>query len=248
MYSWVWASTPVVARTSTRGRMRSSSASDAEPVDLGEGVDDDPAHPGRQAQPELLDALVVAVQTDLTQIHPGPLHHRELAPGADVDAQTLLGHPAGDGGAEERLAGVVHIQPLNASAKARARARRSASSTTYAGVPTWSASSVTLIPATRSTPSSSLSTPALHSRGSSAFTSPGRLNQPGARAVASAWIEPATWVWVTTLTVPAASRRGPGRFPSAGHCQAQRAVISHRCVDLGQLQRRPVTSPARRRP
>jgi hypothetical protein len=43
----------------------------------------------------------------------------------------------------------------------------------------------------------SLWTPALHKDGSSVLTSLGMLSQLGARAVESAWIEPATWVWVT---------------------------------------------------
>jgi hypothetical protein len=40
----------------------------------------------------------------------------------------------------------------------------------------------------------SLWTPALHKDGSSVLTSLGMLSQLGARAVESAWIEPATWV------------------------------------------------------
>ena len=67
---------------------------------------------------------------------------------------------------------------------------------TYAGVPTRSAISATSRPATVSTPSTSLPTPALHRPGSSALTSSGTPSQPGARDPASAWIEPATWVWV----------------------------------------------------
>ena len=81
----------------------------AEPVDLGEGVDDDPADPGVERLGQLGDALVVAVQADPVQVDPGPLHNRELAAGAHVDAQSLLAHPAGDRGAEERLAGVVDV-------------------------------------------------------------------------------------------------------------------------------------------
>src|SRR3712207_8159297 len=42
-------------------------------------------------------------QADPAQVDAGALGHRELAARAHVDAQPLLVHPAGDGGAEEGL-------------------------------------------------------------------------------------------------------------------------------------------------
>jgi hypothetical protein len=68
--------------------------------------------------------------------------------------------------------------------------------------------STTLRPATVSTPDSSLRTPVLHRLGSRLLTSLGVLSQLGARAVESAWIEPATWVWVTSRNCARPGRRG----------------------------------------
>ena len=80
-----------------------------QPGDLGERVDNDPPDTGGQRLAELGDALVVAVQADTVQVHPGPLDHGQLAAGADVDAQPLLAHPAGDRGAQEGLGRVVDV-------------------------------------------------------------------------------------------------------------------------------------------
>ena len=110
------------------------------PGDLVDAVDDDPADAGRHRPVDLGIALVVAVQADSLRRHPRPQGDRQLAAAAGVDRQPVLDHPARDGGAEERLARVVDVGvavegDVNASRKATARARRSASSRTYAGVP-----------------------------------------------------------------------------------------------------------------
>ena len=78
-------------------------------LDLVEGVRDDPTDAGVQRQLQLGFALVVAVQTDRARIDPGPQSHGQLAPGAHVDAEALLGDPAGDGSAQEGLARVVDV-------------------------------------------------------------------------------------------------------------------------------------------
>ena len=135
---------------------------------------------GGQALPQLVEALVVAVQPDPGQVDAGPLRHGQLAAGADVEAQPLLADPAGDRGAEERLGGVVDLparERLGEGAGAGAQVVlvddvRPASRTAR---PARSTST----PATVSTPSSSLPTSALHSRGSSALTSSGSASQPG---------------------------------------------------------------------
>ena len=78
-------------------------------LDLVEGVRDDPTDAGVQRQLELGFALVVAVQTDRARIDPGPQGHGQLTAGAHVHAEPLLGHPAGDRGAQEGLARVVDV-------------------------------------------------------------------------------------------------------------------------------------------
>jgi hypothetical protein len=62
--------------------------------------------------------------------------------------------------------------------------------------------SITLRPADGEHPYSSLRTPLLHRLASKALTSLGMRNQLGARALESAWMEPATWVWSYRETVP----------------------------------------------
>ena len=81
--------------------------------------------------------------------------------------------------------------------------------------------STALRPATVSKPLSSLLTPVLHRLGSSVLTSLGRLSQLGTRAVESAWIRAATWVWDISrncarpgLTCADLSARGHAKQPS----------------------------------
>ena len=80
-----------------------------QPLDLLEGVDDDPADAEGDRLLELGQALVVAVEADPGHVEAGPLGHRQLAAGADVEVEPLLRGPAGGGGAEERLAGVEDV-------------------------------------------------------------------------------------------------------------------------------------------
>ena len=89
---------------------------------------------------DLGDALVVAVQAEPRRVDPGGERDGELAAAAHVDVEAGLGHPAGDLGAQERLAGVVHaaaVLPTRANSRVERLAdapwratRASASSTT----------------------------------------------------------------------------------------------------------------------
>ena len=74
---------------------------------------------------ELGDALVVAVEAEPRGIGARREGDGELAAGADVDREALLGHPADDLGGQERLAGVVHAR-LHAVQRPRPRGRRRA--------------------------------------------------------------------------------------------------------------------------
>ena len=87
--------------------------------------------PDLERAAQLGDGLVVAVQADALGRELGLERHGELAAGADVEVEALLGDPAGGRDAEERLAGVVDVGAVgNASLNARARRRKSSSSTT----------------------------------------------------------------------------------------------------------------------
>ena len=109
MNSWVCASTPTVTRTRTAWRTPASPRDLSQPLDLVEGVDDDRPDPCGDGLAQLGDRLVVAVHADPLGREPGGKRDGELAAGAHVQAQALLGDPAGDRGAEERLAGVVDV-------------------------------------------------------------------------------------------------------------------------------------------
>src|SRR5690606_16409963 len=81
-----------------------------EPVDLVEGVQDDPADPGVQGPGQLRDRLVVAVEPDPLRRHAGGQRHGQLPAGADVQVQPFLGDDAHDRLAQEGLAGVVDVR------------------------------------------------------------------------------------------------------------------------------------------
>jgi hypothetical protein len=74
-----------------------------------EGVHDDPPHPELDGPGQLGGRLVVAVEAQPLRGESGPLGDGQLAAGAHVEEQALLGDPAGDRRTEERLAGVVHV-------------------------------------------------------------------------------------------------------------------------------------------
>ena len=155
MYSWVCASTPAVTRTQTRCGRRPARGERASRVDLVERVDDDPPDAG-------VDARGRARRRDLLlpwkPIRSGgkparsatasspPVQTSRLRPSSATQRATAR--------AQERLAGVEDVvSPPNASRNARQRARKSASSSTYAGVPCSATRSRTSTPPTSSTPS-----------------------------------------------------------------------------------------------
>ena len=82
-YSWVCASTPGVTRMSNRVRpclgTRPAAQRARQPVDLVEGVDHDPADPGRKGGRELLERLVVAVAHELVTARAPGERHGQLA-------------------------------------------------------------------------------------------------------------------------------------------------------------------------
>ena len=80
-----------------------------QPLDLVEGVDDDPADAELDGPLELAERLVVAVEADPLHREARARGHRQLAAGADVEREPVLGQPARHGRAEERLAGVEDL-------------------------------------------------------------------------------------------------------------------------------------------
>ena len=120
MYSWVWASTPGVTRRYTAWRTPGSRGDRREPARAprSESTTIRPT-PASTARVELGDRLVVAVEQQPLGREAGAQRDRQLAAGADVEAEPLLGDPAGDLGAQERLGGVV-----DGAALERLRARR----------------------------------------------------------------------------------------------------------------------------
>ena len=110
MNSWVCASTPTVTRTITRCTTPATAAIDASAFDLVEGIHDDVSDTGLDTSRQLGGRLVVAVHADAFGREPGGEGHREFATGAHVESEALLGDPAGDGGAQKGLAGVVDAQ------------------------------------------------------------------------------------------------------------------------------------------
>ncbi len=76
---------------------------------LVEAVDHDAPDARLDRPHQLGHALVVAVERQPLHREAGPQRHSQLAAGADVEGQALLGHPPGDRGAQERLARVVDV-------------------------------------------------------------------------------------------------------------------------------------------
>ena len=108
MNSWVCASTPVVTRTSTSATTPAAAGEVGQPIHLLQGVDDVAAHPCGQPRAQLGAGLVVAVQADPLGGEPGRTGQCQLAAGAHVEAEALLGQPAHGGRAQEGLAREGH--------------------------------------------------------------------------------------------------------------------------------------------
>ena len=192
MYSWVCASTPAVTRTITpTGASCPAASSASRSISSKESTTIRPT-PASTARRSSAHGLVVAVEADPGRVDAGAQRDGQLAGRADVEAQPLLGDPAGDRGAEERLAGVVDVVALERLRKARARPRKSASSRTYAGEPCSATRSRRSTPPTSRAPSSFLRAVDDHSCGTRVLTSSGSRSQDGPRAP-SACAQPASW-------------------------------------------------------
>ena len=95
MNSWVCASTPTVTRTSTRGRTpRSRASAVSRSISSNESTMIRPT-PASSARASSDDRLVVAVEADPLRRHPGGQRDGQLAAGADVEEQALLGDRSG---------------------------------------------------------------------------------------------------------------------------------------------------------
>ena len=81
-----------------------------QPGDLLERVDHDVPDPGRHRLLDLGGQLVVAVQRDQGRVHPGRERHRQLAAGAHVHPEPLVGHPAQHRPRAERLGRVGDVR------------------------------------------------------------------------------------------------------------------------------------------
>ena len=113
MNSWVCASMPTVARTSTGtgappAATRAAASGASRSISSKESSDDVP-DPGVDGQLQLDERLVVAVQRDPLGREAGGQRQGQLVAAADVQVQAVLGDPAGHLAAEERLRRVVHV-------------------------------------------------------------------------------------------------------------------------------------------
>ena len=143
------------------------------------------------------------------QIDTGALHHSQLTAGADIDAEPLLAHPAGHRRTEKRLGGVVDIPALEGIGE-RAGSRPQVGFIHHVDRSADLFGNLDDAEAGHREHASSrpCRTPVLHRLGSRALTSLGMLSQLGARAAESAWIEPATWVCVTSRNCARPGRTG----------------------------------------
>ena len=161
--------------------------------------------------------LLLPCRPTRREVDPGPLDHGQLAAGADVDAQPLLAHPAGDRGAEEGLGRVVDVPAGEGRRRRRGpgRAGPPRPARTPACRPGRRSRS-TLIPATVSTPSASLLTLAAPQRGQQRVDVVGH-RQPAGRAGSDVGVDRAGDVGCGSRADCA--RRAPTarRFSRCGH-------------------------------
>ena len=109
MYSWVWACTPGVIRSTTFGDRQALGVERVEPVELVEAVDDDVADALAQRHPQLVDALVVAVHRQRVGRDAGAQRDEHLAAAGDVEQHPLLVREARHRHAQERLGRVDRV-------------------------------------------------------------------------------------------------------------------------------------------
>ena len=196
MNSWVCASTPAVTRTMT-GRDAALRGDARRPGRSPRRVDDDPADAGvERARGSRRRTCCCRAGRSAPAGTPARSATASSPPVQTSRLQALLGHPAGDRRAEERLAGVVDVarSPSNASRNARGAGaevvlvedvqRRAVLGGELADVDS---------PATVSTPSSLRRTPAAHRCGDQLVdVARARGSQAGAAVAGSAWRTPAS--------------------------------------------------------
>ena len=90
-----------------RGRL-ALAVQHVEAIQLVETVDDDTPHARCDPQPQLVEALVVAVHHARRGGHPGGEHDVQLAAAGDVEKEALVVHDAGDCSTEEGLRRIDH--------------------------------------------------------------------------------------------------------------------------------------------
>ena len=195
--------------------------------------------PSSTARASSAEGLVVAVEADPLHREARPLRDGELAAGADVEAESLLGDPAGDRRAEERLAGVEDVAVGEPVAEGpgpgpevlprRGRTPGSRARPTR---------SVRRTPPTSSAPST-LRAVCDHSSGTSALGSPGSRSHDGPRR-APARVRPAGLVGLIGRSHPlrcARRRAGRGRSrrrsrgastsSSRARCRSVELLVAH---------------------
>ena len=102
---------PGVTRSRTCRREAVLRVERVEAVELVERVDDDATDPAAAGHPQLVEALVVAVQHEAVGGEAGRERDVQLSPGGDVEPQPLLVDQAGHGKAEKRF-GRVDREPV----------------------------------------------------------------------------------------------------------------------------------------
>ena len=212
MYSCVCASTPAVTRTITRA-VRPSSAviAASRSISSNESTTIRPT-PASTARASSAHGLVVAVEADPGRVEAGPQRDGQLAAGADVEAEPLLGDPAGDRGAEERLAGVEDVVRRERVAEGPGPGpevglvedvRRGAVLGDQVGERHSRRRSARRRPCARSVDQSC---------GTSALGSAGWRSQAGPRRAPGACAQPASWVIAVTSARARRRRAGRGRW------------------------------------
>ena len=249
MYSWVCASTRRSPAPSPARRTPSSAATRGQPLDLVERVDDDPAD-ARARAPRRSSAsdLLLPWKPIRAGSKPGPQRDGELAAGADVEAEALLGHPAGDRRAEERLAGVEDVvRRRTASRKASGTPARPGSRPRRGrrpGCRTRRPGRGTSTPPTRSAAVGLARASADHSGRTRALRSSGARSHDGPRRALG--VERAGLVRAHATSARAPRRRaGRGRWPA--RLRVASSSQQPGPVQVGRAPRRPGAAPGSRR-
>ena len=248
MYSWVCASTPAVTRTITRAGLPGLRRHRGEPVDLVEGVDDDPAdaRPRRRGAARRSSCCCRGSRSGPGRSRPAarrsarrPSTRRGRAP-----PRRPSGPPSCTGTPCRRRRRRSRRTPRGTPA---ARARKSASSRTYAGEPCSATRSRRSTPPTSSAPASFLRAVEDHSSGTSALTSAGARSQDGPRS-AAVGVRPAGLVGDGIGPHIRSGAETPSRREAVGeHRAGRRRRAAAGPGGSVPAPRRPSAAPGRRR-